>query len=201
MAPASFPHTPILMTTRKTQPSTFDKIIRFIFGILVFSALVSGGTYYLQSSLLFLLSFGLYAHWAVVLILLPALSGLLQHIIGSPARLIVALLGALASTLVLYPLYAEQFWAVPPSMTDAIVFTFAIAGIGFTSSINPFDRHIHQRRTSTHLANPQIESHGEGELAGGFLNSSMIRSFELILTVLSCVLAIWGTFSLGSAQM
>ena len=107
----------------------------------------------------------------------------------------------LFSSIILYPLYAEQFWAVPPSMTDAIVFTFAIAGIGFTSSINPFDRHIHQRRASKHLANPQIKSHGEGELAGSFLNSSMIRSFELMLTVLSFVLPFWGTFSLGSAQM
>ena len=141
-------HLNYYMSTRKPHPSTSDKIIRFIFGIIVFSALVSGGTYYLQSSLLILQVMGLYAHWAFILILLPALSGLVQHLIDSPARLIVAVLGSLASTTILYPIYAERFWAIPPSITDTIVYTLTIAGIGFTSSINPLDRHVHQRRAS-----------------------------------------------------
>jgi hypothetical protein len=136
------------MSTKKHHPLIPDEYIRFIFGILVFVALISGGTYYLQSSLTLLKAFGLFAHWGTILILLPVLSGLVQHLIAPPARLIVALLGSLASTTILYPLYAERFWAVPPSTTDTIVYTLIIAGIGFTSSINPLDRHVHQRRAS-----------------------------------------------------
>jgi len=196
------------MSTRKPHPLISEKIIRFIFGIIVFSALVSGGTYYLQSSLLILQVMGLYAHWAVILILLPALSGLVQHLIVPPARLIVALLGSLASTTILYPLYAESFWAIPPSATDTIVFTLAIAGIGFTSSINPLDRHVHQRRASgsrkksseKHESHLQVEPH-EDDLVEGLLNSSIVRSFELFLTVLSFFIGIWGTFSLGISAM
>ena len=215
------------MSTRKPHPSTSDKIIRFIFGIIVFSALVSGGTYYLQSSLLILQVMGLFAHWAVILILLPALSGLVQHLIVPPARLIVALLGSLASTTILYPLYAERFWAIPPSTTDTIVYTLTIAGIGFTSSINPLDRHVHQRRasgsrkksskkhesllhvlkktfhtikTGKHKGREKVKPHKDG-LVEGLLNSSTIRSFELFLTVLSFFLALWGTFSLGMSAM
>ena len=138
------------MATKKIQQSTSDKIIRFIFGIAVFTALVSGGTYYLQSSLFLLKSMGLLAHWAAILILLPVLSGLIQHLISPPAKLVVAVLGALASSLILYPIYAERFWAIPPSITDMIVFTLAIAGIGFTASINPHDRHVKQRRVIKH---------------------------------------------------
>ena len=195
------------MATKKIQQSTSDKIIRFIFGIAVFTALVSGGTYYLQSSLFLLKSMGLLAHWAAILFLLPVLSGLVQHLISPPAKLVVAVLGAVASSLILYPIYAERFWAIPPSITDMIVFTLAIAGIGFTASINPHDRHVKQRRIikhtkkSTHKKESQTQKkHVEG-LMDGLLNSSAIRSFELVLTFISIILGLVGTFSLGMSAL
>ena len=193
-------------TARKAQPFTSDKVIRFFFGIIVFTALVSGGTYYLQSSLMVLQLLGLYAHWAFILILLPALSGLAQHLIASPARLIVAVLGSLATSAILYPIYAERFWAIPPSFTDMIVFTLVIAGIGFTSSINPLDRHVKQRRArSRKKPSEKHETHSHHEqydgVVEGLLNSSMIRSIELLLTVTSFIGAIWGILSLGMSAM
>ena len=199
-------HTATKHTARKAQPSTSDKVIRFFFGIIVFTALVSGGTYYLQSSLMVLQLLGLYAHWAFILILLPALSGLAQHLITSPARLIVAVLGSLASSAILYPIYAERFWAIPPSFTDMIVFTLVIAGIGFTSSINPLDRHVKQRRArSRKKPSEKHETHSHHEqydgVVEGLLNSSMIRSIELLLTVTSFIGAIWGILSLGMSAM
>ena len=193
-------------TAPKAQLSTSDKVIRFFFGIIVFTALVSGGTYYLQSSLMVLQLLGLYAHWAFILILLPALSGLAQHLIASPARLIVAVLGSLASSAILYPIYAERFWAIPPSITDMIVFTLVIAGIGFTSSINPLDRHVHQRRARRRKkSSEKHDTHLHYEQYGGIveklLNSSVLRSIELLLTVSSFIGAIWGTLSLGMSAM
>ena len=193
-------------TAPKDQLSTSDKVIRFFFGIIVFTALVSGGTYYLQSSLMVLQLLGLYAHWAFILILLPALSGLAQHLIASPARLIVAVLGSLASSAILYPIYAERFWAIPPSITDMIVFTLVIAGIGFTSSINPLDRHVHQRRARRRKkSSEKHDTHLHLEQYGGvvekLLNSSVLRSIELLLTVSSFIGAIWGTLSLGMSAM
>ena len=190
----------------KDQLSISDKVIRFFFGIIVFTALVSGGTYYLQSSLMVLQLLGLYAHWAFILILLPALSGLAQHLIASPARLIVAVLGSLASSAILYPIYAERFWAIPPSITDMIVFTLVIAGIGFTSSINPLDRHVHQRRARRRKkSSEKHDTHLHLEQYGGvvekLLNSSVLRSIELLLTVSSFIGAIWGTLSLGMSAM
>jgi len=194
-------------TAPKAQLSTSDKVIRFFFGIIVFTALVSGGTYYMQSSLIVLQLLGLYAHWAFILILLPALSGLAQHLIASPARLIVAVLGSLASSAILYPIYADRFWAIPPSITDMIVFTLVIAGIGFTSSINPLDRHVHQRRARRRKksSGKKHDTHLHYEQYGGIveklLNSSVLRSIELILTVSSFIGAIWGTLSLGMSAM
>ena len=196
------------MSTKQPLPLIPEKYIRFIFGIIVFSALISGGTYYLQSSLILLKAFGLFAHWAAILILLPVLSGLVQHLIAPPARLLVPILGALASSIILYPLYAEHFWAIPPSFTDTLVFTLAVAGIGFTSSINPLDRHVKQRRVlrsskkSSHKkeTHEHVDPHEDG-LAERLLNSSIIRSLELALTIFSIIAGIWGTLSLGMSAM
>ena len=196
------------MSTKQPLPLIPDKYIRFIFGIIVFSALISGGTYYLQSSLILLKAFGLFAHWAAILILLPVLSGLVQHLIAPPARLLVPILGALASSIILYPLYAERFWAIPPSITDTIVFTLAVAGIGFTASINPHDRHVKQRRAirNSKKSSNKKEAHEhvdpkENGLAERLLNSSMIRSLELALSIFSIIAGIWGTITLGMSAM
>ena len=196
------------MSTQKTHPLIPDIYIRFVFGIIVFSALISGGTYYLQSSLILLKAFGLFAHWATILILLPVLSGLLQHLIAPPARLLVPILGALASSIILYPLYAERFWAIPPSITDTIFFTLAIAGIGFTASINPHDRHVKQRRAiksrkkflNKKEAHGHVDPHADG-LVDNLLNSSMIRSLELALSIFSIIAGIWGTITLGMSAL
>jgi len=192
------------MSTKKPQPLISDKIIRFILGVIVFTELISGGTYYLQSSLILSNTFGPFAHWLTILILLPVASGLLQHLIAPPARLLVPILGALISTAILYPLYVNSLWAVPPTITDTIVFTFAIAGIGFTASINPHDRHVKQRRAirSSKKSSQKKESHAhvgphEGDLVDKLLNSSVIRSLELGLTIFSIIAGIWGTISLG----
>ena len=193
------------MTTKKLQPIIPDEIIRFIFGVILFTALISGGTYYLQNSLILLKSFGLFAHWLTILILLPVLSGLFQHLIAPPARLLVPLIGALISSIILYPLYANHFWAIPPSITDTIVFTLAIAGIGFTASINPHDRHVKQRRaiknskksSNNKDSHADAAPHGVGIAADRIMNSSLIRSLELGLTIFSIIAGIWGTISLG----
>ena len=192
------------MSTKKLQPIIPDEIIRFIFGIILFSAFISGGTYYLQSSLILLKAFGLFAHWVTILILLPVFSGLFQHLIAPPARLLVPLIGALISSAILYPLYANHFWAIPPSITDTIVFTLAIAGIGFTASINPHDRHVKQRRAirNTKKSSHKKDSHmhaakGEESFVDRIMNSSLIRSLELGLTIFSIIAGICGSISLG----
>ena len=196
------------MSTKKLQPIIPDEIIRFIFGITLFTAFISSGTYYLQSSLILLKAFGLFAHWVTILILLPVLSGLFQHLIAPPARLLVPLIGALMSSTILYPAYAEIFWAIPPSITDTIVFTLAIAGIGFTASINPHDRHVKQRRAIKNTkkssrnkdSHKDVAPHEEG-FVDRIMNSSLIRSLELGLTVFSIIAGIWGSITLGTSAM
>ena len=65
------------------------------------------------------------AHWGIILILLPALSGLLQHLIDPPLRMVVAIIGSLLSGIILYDLYGD-LWKDPPTITLSILFTFVI---------------------------------------------------------------------------
>ena len=194
------------MSQRKVEPKPIDLGFRFLAGTFVFFSSVCLGTYFLQSSLIILQNFGLYAHWAAILIVLPAIAGLIQHLLNTPARIIVALLGALISTLVLFHFYSGKFWAIPPSITDTIVFTFAVGGIGFSFSINPLERHAkpkrrrRSRKTDENSNDLNQEKHAESSTSDKILNSSLIKSLELLLTVLSFVLAIWGTFFLGSSS-
>ena len=136
------------------------------------------------------------------------LSGLFQHLIAPPVRLLVPIIGALFSTIILYPLYSDRFWAIPPSITDTIVFTLAIAGIGFTASINPHDRHVKQRRAIKNSkkssnkkdSHAHAASHEEG-FVDRIMNSSLIRSLELGLTIFSIIAGIWGSITLGTSAM
>ena len=187
--------------------STHDKIIRFILGVIVFTSIVSLITFYLQYTLFFKIA-GNYAHWGIILFLLPAISGLLQHIIDPPARLFVTVLGAILASTILYPIYSNFFWATPPTVTVSIFFTFIIAGIGFTFSINPLDRHFIQRKTrktrkktkGKTLSHSRRQSRKKKFHFDDMLNSSVIRTFELMLTVIGFILAIWGTISMGLNQ-
>ena len=193
--------------TPNEKISIQDKIIRFLFGVIVFAGLISLITFYLQSSLFFKVV-GNYTHWGIILFLLPSISGLLQHIIDPPAKLFVTILGAVLNSIILYPLYANLFWASPPSFTVCIFFTFIIAGIGFTFSINPLDRHFYQRRSHKTRKKTKVKTPTHSRRSTRkkkfkmeeMLNSSMIRTFELILTIFGFVLAIWGTISMGVQQ-
>ena len=42
------------MTAKKVKPIIPDKVVRFLLGTILFFALIIGGTYYLQSSLIVL---------------------------------------------------------------------------------------------------------------------------------------------------
>ena len=69
------------MTAKKVKPIIPDKVVRFLLGTIFFFALIIGGTYYLQSSLIVLQNFGLYAHWAAILFVLPIISGWLRKLV------------------------------------------------------------------------------------------------------------------------
>lgn len=112
----------------------FSKTLNVLVGALVFALGTSAGTFYLQDTLFVFIQFNSYAHWAVVLIGLPILMGLIQRLIKIVYPLFSTLLGTLISAAVLYPLYGSRFWAEPPQLLDMLIYILIVSGIGFLAS-------------------------------------------------------------------
>lgn len=102
-------------------------------GALMFSVVVAGSTYYLQSSLTLFKKYGSYTHWSVVLVAVPLIAGLLMRLTRIRYPLISALLGASASAAILYTPY-KTFWAVPPTLFDLAIYVVIVLGLGFIAT-------------------------------------------------------------------
>ncbi|MFG1497013.1 hypothetical protein ABMA57_10285 [Saccharospirillum sp. HFRX-1] len=112
----------------------FSKTLNVLVGALVFALGTSAGTFYLQDTLFVFIQFNSYAHWAVVLIGLPIVMGLIQRLIKIVYPLFSTLIGTLISAGVLYPLYGSRFWAEPPQLLDMLIYILIVSGIGFLAS-------------------------------------------------------------------
>lgn len=187
-----------------------SRILDTVIGSLIFLIIIAGSTYYLQSSLIIFKYYDAYSHWAVVLIAVPLAAGvtLRQAKLIYPFTSTVA--GAVTSAAVLYPFYTD-FWAVPPSIIDLLIYVVVVLGIGYTSTQpirttfmiafrlgrfsvptftiknknNKGKRKV--RRTSmTKTQRLQMNEHG-----------NVIALFELIIGLSSLALSIFSIFFLG----
>ncbi|MDH5184197.1 MAG: hypothetical protein OEX12_09940 [Gammaproteobacteria bacterium] len=115
------------------EDSLVSRALNIIIGSLVFFVFVAGLTYYLQSSLILVKQYDAYTHWAVVLLGLPVLAGLIQRLLRITYPMFTTLVGAIGAATVLYPQY-QKFWAVPPTTMDMFIYLVIIVGIGFIAS-------------------------------------------------------------------
>lgn len=102
-------------------------------GTVMFVTFVAGGTYYLQSSLMLVKSYGPYIHWIAILFALPLFAGISHRLARIRYPLINALSGTLISAAILYPQY-KKLWAVPPTSTNIIIYSIIIFGIGLLAT-------------------------------------------------------------------
>lgn len=102
-------------------------------GALIFFTVVTGATYYLQSSLIIVKKYDAYTHWAVILICVPLVAGLVMRQVKLVYPLISSLIGAMLCAAVLYPLY-KGFWAEPPTIADLVIYVAAVLGIGYIAT-------------------------------------------------------------------
>lgn len=110
-----------------------DQILNTLRGTLMFAAVVTGSTYYLQSSLILFKKYGSHTHWTFLLIVLPLLAGLLLRLARVYYPLICSIAGSLVSAAILYPQY-KTFWAVPPSMVDLAIYIAIVFGLGYIAT-------------------------------------------------------------------
>ena len=176
-----------------------------VIGTVIFVTVVAGGTYYLQSSLLLVKSYGTYMHWIAILFALPVVAGLSHRVAGIRYPFTNVLAGTLISAAILYPQY-KKLWAVPPTSTDIVIYGIIIFGIGYlaTQSIrNTFmaafrmGRYSIQkismpaktgkRTSNTAKTQPAYANHGQ-----------TLAMLELAIGVCSLGLSIFSVFFLGN---
>jgi hypothetical protein len=180
-------------------------------GSAVFFLIVAGGTYLFQSTLVLVKLVNPYFHWAVLLMALPVFAGLSQRYMKIVYPLSTVTFGTLASVVMLYPQYSQQFWAVPPTVLNVVVYLIIVVGIGFGATqpiATVYEKAFHLGRfkktksRSTKKAKKKIARRGSNALARrlGFDNrGDMIAMMELMIGVISLVLSLFSIFFLGQA--
>ena len=95
---------------------------------IVFVALMVGVSALLQDSLIIYKLVDSYTHWAVILLGLPILIGILLRYLETKLPLLIILGASAISTLSMYYLYKTYFWAEAPTLMNALFLFAVIAG-------------------------------------------------------------------------
>ena len=87
------------------ENTLISRTLNTLLGTVIFVLIVAAGTYYLQSSLILVQQYDSYIHWAVVLLGLPIIAGIINRLVHISSPLFSSLFGALAAAALLYPQY------------------------------------------------------------------------------------------------
>jgi len=189
------------------------QIIKVLLGVLLFVLVVAGGAWYLQKSLILVKRYDPYTHWAVILFLLPAIAGLLMRLRATPLPGLAALLGALCSAAILFPVY-KSLWAVPPSYVDLTIYSVIVFGIGFIAtqpikttfmiafrlgrySLSSVRSNNGNSKPSQSAIKPPKQKLSNTQKLPRHQPNNMIAMMELMIGVCSLVLSIFSVFFMG----
>lgn len=182
-----------------------SRILDTLAGALIFFTVVTGATYYLQSSLVIFKKYDAYTHWAVALIGVPVIAGLIMRQIKLIYPLISSLVGAMASAALLYPMY-KGFWAEPPTITDLVIYVAVVLGIGYiatqplrTTFMIAFRLGRFSVPTFTTKGNKPVRksSMTKTQRLQSSEHGNVIAMLELLIGVTSLALSIFSIFFLG----
>lgn len=187
-----------------------SRILDTVIGSLIFLIIIAGTTYYLQSTLIIFKHYDAYTHWAVVLIAVPLAAGIALRQARLIYPFISTTIGAVVSAAVLYPFYTD-FWAVPPSIVDLLIYIVVVLGIGYITTQpirttfmiafrlgrfsvpsftikgkNSKGKKKVRKTSMTKTQRLQMNEHG-----------NIIALFELVIGVSSLALSIFSIFFLG----
>ena len=182
-----------------------------IIGFILFVAIAVGITHYLQSSLIVFRQIGVYAHWGIILIVIPIFLGLLIRFLRTTFPMLVCLLAAVVVSVILFLLYRYKFWAEPPNFILIFLLAFIYFGISYSITGHVFETvfrfaskikiNIKYFRTNKpteveDFAEKKANNYTQKHL-NEFINSPIVRLCELIVTFLSFFLAVVSTFIMG----
>lgn len=200
---------------RKSDKSS--QLLNSLRGALMFTIIVAGITYYLQSSLALYKHYGSHIHWSVVLVALPLLAGLLLRLLRVAHPLLSVAVGACAATALLYPAY-KGFWALPPKPSDVAIYLAIVLGLGYIATqplsttfmaafrIGRFAVPSFSAKESKGARSPSRQAKTTGERKGSLSKTQRLQAsgrgnsiamLELAVGIASLALSIFSIFFLG----
>lgn len=105
-----------------------DELYRLLLGLGLFMTLVAGTAIFLGHDMLVYYHYGPYAHWSVILVAAPLLSGLLIRWLRVPTPRLVLLISGCLAALLVYPVYVD-LWPNPPGLPLAGLYAALTIGV------------------------------------------------------------------------
>lgn len=174
---------------------------------VIFVVLMVGVTAILQKTLIVFKLGGAYTHWAIILLVLPILIGLLLRRLEEEEPLAIVITGALLSTISLYFLYKNYFWAQAPTFLNGLFFFAVTAGCAHMPfSQAPIERfmarieQIKKSRKKARRANKGKSNRGKKEpsmLTIIFSNENTIPLIEMSVGIVSLLLSVYSIAFMG----
>ena len=201
-----------------------DTIKPLAIGLLVFLVIVTGGTYLLQDNLWLVKlpeSFpgmsktnAIYTHWAVVLILLPVITGTVLKMLDTPMTWLVIIIGTAATVGILYPVYSGRFWAEAPKNTYVLTYCIMVMGstyfatqplkTTFMMAMGLFLRRGGDKKATKPAAKPASKPSASSSRKMSQTqrirtreHGDIIALIELLVGLISLVLSVFSIFVLG----
>ncbi|MGD8444246.1 MAG: toll/interleukin-1 receptor domain-containing protein [Desulfobacterales bacterium] len=162
---------------------------------VAFVGLVVISTYYVQSTLVVARGVGVYAHWTVVLMVIPLLSGLVLRLLRAPNVIFIIGAGSVVTAGVLLYLYNRYLFAQPLNPLGGVFYAFVLAGLSYIPNI--------RLRSRGDVASEPVEpakgnSPDAFDFFGGIKYGGAIAILQLLVSILALVFSIVGIF-IGSS--
>ena len=173
------------------------KIVSTIILCAAFVSIVVLSVYYVQSSLVVVSKFGVYAHWTVVLLVIPLLSGLILRLLRAANINFIVGVGSIIAAGILLFLYNRYLFAQPLNPLGGVFYAFVLAGLSYIPNI----RLLSQRDVKL-----EVVKSAKGNRRGvfGFLTGlrpeGVIATLQLLVSVLALVFSVVGIFVRSSGH-
>ncbi|MDH5409634.1 MAG: hypothetical protein OEY00_13565 [Gammaproteobacteria bacterium] len=190
---------------------TSDMFRTMILPFLVFVLLMVGLTALFQHTLFIYKLAGSYIHWAVILLILPILLGMLLRVMGTENPLIIVLSASLVSAWCLFYLYKFYFWAQAPTFVNGLFLFAVVAGCAHLPySRGPVERFIDRiqllikdrkkrRRNRGRSGSPRVaNSRREPSIVQSLFNQeNVIPLIEMTVGLASLFLSVYSIAFMG----
>ena len=173
------------------------KIASTIIMCVAFVGLVVLSTYYVQSTLVVVRKFGVYAHWTVLLLVIPLLSGVVLRLVRPANIFFVVGVGSIVTAGILLYLYNQYLFAQPLNPLGGVFYAFVLAGLSYIPNIRlPSRRDVKLEVVKSAKGNRR----GVFGFLAGLRAEGVIATLQLLISVLALVFSVVGIFVRSSGH-